>query len=179
MTEKKIAAIEQVKIDSRYLRGGITEGLADPITGAISEDDNKLLKFHGSYQQDDRDQREERRKQKLEPAFSFMIRARLPGGVVTPAQWLAFDQIACDWAQFGLRITTRQTFQWHGVRKPFLKPTLQAINKAMSTTLATCGDVNRQRVRATNPLLSEQHGLVQEWADKISETFLPKTDRKR
>ncbi|MGO1253879.1 MAG: sulfite reductase, partial [Alcaligenes aquatilis] len=98
MTTKKIAAIEQVKIDSRYLRGGITEGLADPITGAISEDDNKLLKFHGSYQQDDRDQREERRKQKLEPAFSFMIRARLPGGVVTPAQWLAFDQIACDWA---------------------------------------------------------------------------------
>ncbi|OSZ42128.1 assimilatory sulfite reductase (NADPH) hemoprotein subunit [Alcaligenes faecalis] len=175
MTEKKIAAIEQVKIDSRYLRGGITEGLADPITGAISEDDNKLLKFHGSYQQDDRDQREERRKQKLEPAFSFMIRARLPGGVVTPAQWLAFDQIACDWAQFGLRITTRQTFQWHGVRKPFLKPTLQAINKAMSTTLATCGDVNRQVVSATNPLLSEQHGLVQEWADKISETFLPKT----
>src|SRR5690606_31842050 len=131
MTDKKLAPIEQLKVDSRYLRGTIAQGLADPVTGAISEDDNKLLKFHGSYQQDDRDLREERRKQKLEPAYSFMIRARLAGGVVTPPQWLAFDKIARDWAQFGLRITTRQTFQWHGVRKPFLKPTLRAIHDAM------------------------------------------------
>lgn len=176
MTDKKLAPIEQLKVDSRYLRGTIAQGLADPITGAISEDDNKLLKFHGSYQQDDRDQREERRKQKLEPAFSFMIRARLAGGVVTPAQWLAFDQIARDWAQFGLRITTRQTFQWHGVRKPFLKPTLRAIHDALASTIAACGDVNRQVVSATNPLLSEQHALVQEWAQKVSDAFLPKTN---
>lgn len=175
MTEK-IAPIEQLKIDSNYLRGTIQQGLADPITGAISEDDNKLLKFHGSYQQDDRDVREERRKQKLEPAYSFMIRARLAGGVITPTQWLAFDKIATDWAQFGLRITTRQTFQWHGVRKPHLKLSLRAITDALASTIAACGDVNRQVVSASNPLLSEHHALVQYWAEQISDAFLPKTN---
>lgn len=175
MTEK-LAPLEQLKIESNYLRGTIQEGLADPITGAISEDDNKLLKFHGSYQQDDRDMREERRKQKLEPAYSFMIRARLAGGVVTPAQWLAFDQIATDWSQFGLRITTRQTFQWHGVRKPHLKLSLRAIHDALASTIAACGDVNRQVVSASNPLLSAHHALVQYWAEQISDAFLPKTN---
>ena len=79
---------------SRLLRGTLVESLADPLTGAIREDDTVLIKFHGIYQQDDRDLREERRRQKLEPAYSFMMRARLPGGVCTPAQWLALDEIA-------------------------------------------------------------------------------------
>jgi len=170
-----LSHLEQIKIDSRFLRGGIAEGLTDPVTGAISDDDNKLLKFHGSYQQDDRDVREDRRKRKLEPAYSFMIRARLPGGIVTPDQWLAFDYIATRWASRGLRITTRQTFQWHGVIKRNLKPTMQAIHNALATTLAACGDVNRQVVNSVNPHLSSQHRLVQEWAEKLSAHFLPRS----
>src|SRR5690606_32386284 len=127
----QLSELEVIKANSRHLRGTLAEGLADPITGAISDDDNKLLKFHGSYQQDDRDIRDERRRQKLEPAYSFMIRARLPGGVVTPEQWLAFDDIARNYSTRGLRITTRQTFQWHGVIKRELKPTMQAIHQAL------------------------------------------------
>lgn len=170
-----LSHLEQIKAASRHLRGTIEAGLNDPVTGAISDDDNKLLKFHGSYQQDDRDVRDERRKQKLEPAYAFMIRARLPGGVVTPAQWLAFDDLASTYAGRGLRITTRQTFQWHGVIKRDLKPAMQAINQAMATTIAACGDVNRQVVSSVNPLLSSQHELVHEWAQKLSDHFIPRT----
>ncbi|NYT86426.1 assimilatory sulfite reductase (NADPH) hemoprotein subunit [Pollutimonas harenae] len=175
MSNTTLSHLEQIKADSRHLRGTIEEGLNDAITGAISDDDNKLLKFHGSYQQDDRDIRDERRKQKLEPAYSFMIRARLPGGVVTPAQWLVFDDIASTYAGRGLRITTRQTFQWHGVIKRNLKPTMQAIHNAMATTIAACGDVNRQVVSSVNPQLSSQHQLVQDWAQKLSDHFIPRT----
>ncbi|QIM48114.1 assimilatory sulfite reductase (NADPH) hemoprotein subunit [Pusillimonas sp. DMV24BSW_D] len=170
-----LSPLEQLKADSRLLRGTIQEGLADPLTGAISEDDNKLLKFHGSYQQDDRDLRDERRKQKLEPAYSFMIRARLAGGVVSPTQWLAFDDLARQYAGRGLRITTRQTFQWHGVIKRNLKPTLRAINDALATTIAACGDVNRQVVCSVNPWLSNTHAEIAQWAQKLSDHFLPKT----
>ncbi|MBF6617998.1 assimilatory sulfite reductase (NADPH) hemoprotein subunit [Pollutimonas thiosulfatoxidans] len=170
-----VSHLEDIKAASRHLRGTIEEGLNDPVTGAISDDDNKLLKFHGSYQQDDRDIRDERRRRKLEPAYAFMVRARLPGGVVTPAQWLAFDDIARGYATRGLRITTRQTFQWHGIIKRNLKPTLQAINQAMATTIAACGDVNRQVVSSVNPLLSGQHRLVQEWTNKLSDHFIPRT----
>ncbi|HWL27439.1 MAG TPA: assimilatory sulfite reductase (NADPH) hemoprotein subunit [Burkholderiaceae bacterium] len=170
-----LSHLEQIKAHSRHLRGTIEQGLNDPVTGAISDDDNKLLKFHGSYQQDDRDIREERRKQKLEPAYAFMIRARLPGGVVTPAQWLAFDDLARSYAGRGLRITTRQTFQWHGIVKRDLKASMQAINKAMATTIAACGDVNRQVVSSVNPQLSRQHRLVHEWTCKLSDHFIPRT----
>lgn len=170
-----ISELEQIKINSHYLRGTIEEGLHDPLTGSISESDNKLLKFHGSYEQDDRDLRDERRRQKLEPAYSFMIRARLPGGVVTPAQWLAFDDIARNYAGRGLRITTRQTLQWHGVIKRDLKPSLQGIHEAMATTIAACGDINRQVVSTVNPLMSAHHALVHEWAWKLSDHFLPRT----
>ncbi|MBC7201970.1 MAG: NADPH-dependent assimilatory sulfite reductase hemoprotein subunit [Pusillimonas sp.] len=170
-----LSPLEQLKANSRFLRGTIQEGLADPLTGAISEDDNKLLKFHGSYQQDERDLRDERRKQKLEPAYSFMIRARLAGGVVSPAQWLAFDDLARQYASRGLRITTRQTFQWHGVIKRNLKPALRAINDALATTIAACGDVNRQVVCAVNPWLSDTHAEIAQWAQTLSDHFLPKT----
>lgn len=170
-----VSHLEDIKAASRHLRGTIEKGLNDPITGAISDDDNKLLKFHGSYQQDDRDIRDDRRRRKLEPAYAFMVRARLPGGVVTPAQWLAFDDIARDYAKRGLRITTRQTFQWHGIIKRELKPTMQAIHQAMATTIAACGDVNRQVVSSVNPLLSDQHRIVQEWTNRLSDHFIPRT----
>ena len=170
-----LSPLEQLKADSRFLRGTIKEGLADPLTGSISEDDNKLLKFHGSYQQDDRDLRDERRKQKLEPAYSFMIRARLAGGVVTPAQWLAFEDLARQYTSRGLRITTRQTFQWHGVIKRNLKPTLRAINDTLASTIAACGDVNRQVVCSVNPWLSATHADIAQWAQTLSDYFLPKT----
>ena len=107
LMKSPLAPLEQIKVDSRFLLGTIAEGLADPVTGAIADSDTKLLKFHGSYMQDDRDLRDERRKQKLEPAYSFMVRARLPGGVITPEQWLALDHIATTWATRGLRIARR------------------------------------------------------------------------
>ena len=167
--------LEHIKSASRFLRGGIAEGLADPLTGAISDDDTKLLKFHGSYQQDDRDIRDERRRQKLEPAYAFMLRARLPGGVMTPAQWLAFDAIASDYASSGLRITTRQTFQWHGIIKRNLKASIAAIDAAMASTIAACGDVNRNVVCNTNPVESAAHESAYAWAVRLSEHLKPKT----
>lgn len=174
MTEPT-SEIEQIKAASRLLRGTIQQGLADPLTGAISEDDNKLLKFHGSYLQDDRDLRDERRRQKLEPLYAFMIRARLAGGVVTPAQWLAFDRIATEWSGGTLRITSRQTFQWHGVLKRNLKRSIAAINDALATTLAACGDVNRQVVGSANPIQAGAHAQAYEWARRLSDRLLPKT----
>ncbi len=170
-----VSDFERVKAASRLLRGGIVEGLANPVTGAISDDDNKLLKFHGSYLQDHRDLRDERRRQKLEPAYSFMLRARLPGGVVTPVQWLEFDRIAREYANGTLRITTRQTFQWHGIIKHALKPTIAAIHAAMATTIAACGDVVRTVVSTANPVESPAHAITYGWAARLSEHLEPKT----
>ena len=174
-TDMAPIGFEKVKAESRLLRGGIAQGLADPISGGISDDDNKLLKFHGSYLQDDRDLREERRLEKLEPAFAFMLRARLPGGVVTPTQWLAFDQLAREHAGGSLRITTRQTFQWHGIIKKNLKPTIAEINRVMATTIAACGDVVRTVVSTANPLDDATHALAYDWAARLSEHLEPKT----
>ena len=167
--------IEKIKAASRFLRGTLVESLADAHTGAIREDDTALIKFHGSYQQDDRDIREERRKQKLEPAYSFMIRTRLPGGVCTPQQWLALDEIARHYASGTLRLTTRQAFQFHGVIKTELKATLQAINATLIDTIAACGDVNRNVLASANPVESRAHAHAYEWAKKLSEHFLPNT----
>jgi len=167
------ADVEDIKKDSRRLRGSLLESLADPVTGALREDDQTLIKYHGSYQQDDRDLRERRRLAKLEPAYSFMIRTRTPGGVVTPAQWLKLDAIATGFAERGLRITTRQAFQFHGVIKTELKATLQAINAALIDTLAACGDVNRNVVVAANPLQSRLHAAVYAQAAAVSAHLLP------
>ncbi|WP_426702850.1 assimilatory sulfite reductase (NADPH) hemoprotein subunit [Rhodanobacter sp. Col0626] len=171
----KLSHLEHVKATSRHLRGTIVEGLADPVTGAISEDDDKLLKFHGSYQQDDRDLREERRRQKLEPAYAFMLRARLPSGVVTPAQWLVFDRIAREYASGSLRITTRQTFQWHGIIKRQLKPTIATIHDALASTIAACGDVVRNVVSTANPIESSAHAEAYAWATRLSAELAPRT----
>ena len=157
------------------MRGTLVESLADPVTGALRESDQQLIKFHGSYQQDDRDIREERRQQKLEPAYSFMIRTRLPGGVCTPAQWLQLDEIARRYANGSLRITTRQAFQFHGVIKTELKATMAAINAALIDTIAACGDVNRNVMASANPVESRAHAEVYDWADALSEHLLPRT----
>lgn len=168
-------SVEDIKQRSARLRGTLLESLANPVTGALNEDDQTLIKYHGSYQQDDRDIREERRQQKLEPAHAFMIRTRTPGGVVTPKQWLQLDDVATRHAERGLRITTRQAFQFHGVIKTELKATMQAINAALIDTLAACGDVNRNVAVAANPQQSSAHAAV--WADAaaLSEHLLPNT----
>lgn len=168
-------SVEDIKKNSRALRGTLLESLADPITGAIAEADQTLIKYHGSYQQDDRDIRDERRLQKLEPAYSFMIRTRTPGGVVTPSQWLKLDAVASAHAERGLRITTRQAIQFHGVIKRNLKATMQGINAALIDTLAACGDVNRNVAIAANPLQSEAHAAVYATAAALSEHLLPNT----
>jgi sulfite reductase (NADPH) hemoprotein beta-component len=167
--------VESIKAASRRLRGTLVESLADPVTGAIAEADTHLLKFHGSYQQDDRDLRDERRLQKLEPDYSFMIRTRLPGGVVTPQQWLKLDAIATNYANGTLRLTTRQAFQFHGVIKRELKSTLRAINATLIDTVAACGDVNRNVLVAANPQQSQAHAAVYAHAQRLSEHFLPAT----
>lgn len=169
------SAVEGIKAKSRRLRGTLEAGVADPVTGAIADSDTQLIKFHGSYQQDDRDVREERRRQKLEPDYQFMIRTRLPGGVVTPAQWLALDTIATRYGNGTLRLTTRQAFQFHGVIKRELKTTLQAINATLIDTIAACGDVNRNVIVAANPMQSSAHAAVYAAARALSEFFKPKT----
>ncbi|OSX53485.1 assimilatory sulfite reductase (NADPH) hemoprotein subunit [Anoxybacillus ayderensis] len=167
--------VERIKRESNYLRGTLKETMEDRITAGIPEDDNRLMKFHGSYLQDDRDLRAERQKQKLEPAYQFMIRVRTPGGVATPEQWLAMDELARTYANGTLKLTTRQAFQFHGVLKWNMKKTLQAINDALLTTLAACGDVNRNVMCNPNPYQSEVHAEVYEWAKRLSDYLLPQT----
>ncbi len=171
-----LSPVEDIKTRSRLLRGTLVESLNDPVTGALAEDDQMLIKFHGSYQQDDRDIREERRQQKLEPAYSFMIRTRLPGGVCTPKQWLALDALADQYANGSLRLTTRQAFQLHGVIKRELKPTIAAMNAVLIDTIAACGDVNRNVMSAANPYVSAAHAEALEWTRRLSEHLLPKTN---
>ncbi|MBZ9567048.1 NADPH-dependent assimilatory sulfite reductase hemoprotein subunit [Modicisalibacter tunisiensis] len=166
---------ERLKMGSRYLRGTIEASLADPITGALAADDTQLTKFHGFYQQDDRDLRDERRHQKLEPAYQMMIRLRLPGGTCTPAQWLALDDLARRYGDGGLRLTTRQTFQYHGVLKRDIKAALQGIDAALLDTLAACGDVNRTVMAAVNPHQSRVHAAVQRCAREVSDHLAPRT----
>ncbi|WP_276352318.1 assimilatory sulfite reductase (NADPH) hemoprotein subunit [Cohnella caldifontis] len=167
--------VEEIKLRTNHLRGNLAESLKDPITASITEDENRLMKFHGSYMQDDRDLRNERQKQKLEPAFQFMVRVRAPGGVVTPDQWLMIDRIAQQYANGSIRLTTRQSFQVHGVMKWSMKPMIREVNEALLTTLAACGDVNRNVMCGPNPHQSELHGEVYEWAGKLSRHLEPQT----
>ena len=172
---EKLSPNEGIKTRSNLLRGTITEGLDRVITGSLAEDDTQLTKFHGTYQQDDRDLRPERRKKKMEQAYSFMIRVRVPGGVCTPGQWLAMDQIATDYANGTLRLTTRQAFQFHGVIKSNLKTTMQAINASLLDTIAACGDVNRNVMCNPNPHRSRAHAAALETAHGISTHLTPAT----
>jgi len=169
------SANEGIKDVSNYLRGTILDGLADANTGSISKDDQQLTKFHGIYQQDDRDIRKERRHKKLEPAFSFMIRVRVPGGVALPEQWLEMDRIALEHANGALKLTTRQAFQFHGVIKSNLKKTIAEINQSLFDTLAACGDVNRNVMCNPNPHQSRVHADVLRLATEISNHLSPRT----
>ncbi len=164
--------VEHIKSRSNYLRGTIADSLADRATGAVADDDTQLTKFHGFYQQDDRDLRAERKQQKLEPHYQFMVRLRLPGGVLTASQWLALDEIARTYANGTLRVTTRQTFQYHGVFKEHLKPLLQAVDAAGLDAKGGCGDVNRNVVANTNPHRSRLHAQVHDWTHRLSEHLL-------
>jgi sulfite reductase (NADPH) hemoprotein beta-component len=167
--------IEKIKRNSHGLRGTISEGLQDEITGAISEEDQALLKFHGMYQQDDRDRREERAEKKLERLYSFMIRLRLPGGFLKPEQWIAIHHIAGENATGIIKITTRQTIQLHGLIKSKIKPTIQAFNEASLDSIATCGDINRNVICSAHPMQSPIHAQVHAYARTISELLMPKT----
>jgi sulfite reductase (NADPH) hemoprotein beta-component len=167
--------VEDIKRRTNYLRGSLAESLVDRITASIPDDDNRLMKFHGSYMQDDRDLRNERQKQKLEPAYQFMVRVRAAGGVVTPEQWLALDDIAQKYANNTIRLTTRQSFQLHGVIKWNMKALIQEVNQALLSTLAACGDVNRNVMVNPNPHESEIHEQVYELAKKVSLHLDPRT----
>ncbi|SHI54139.1 sulfite reductase (NADPH) beta subunit [Tangfeifania diversioriginum] len=170
-----LSEVEKIKHDSNYLHGTLTESLADPITGAIASDDTQISKFHGIYQQTNRDLDKERKEQKLEPAYSFLIRVRMPGGMVTPEQWINMDSLADKYANGSLKLTTRQTFQLHGVLKKNLKSTIQKINESLLDTISACGDVNRNVMCHANPAESPLYPEVIELAEKVGYHLLPET----
>jgi len=169
------SSFETLKENSNYLRGTIAESLSDTLTGSLKADDQLLIKFHGTYQQQDRDLDDERKKQKLEPLYSFLIRVRVPGGVTTARQWLDMDTLADKYGDKTLKLTTRQAFQLHGVLKRNLKTTMQEINKSLLDTIAACGDVNRNVMSSANPFESSVHAEVAEDAKRMSDYFLPRT----
>ena len=175
MSDTPLSDVERIKTASRHLRGSLAESLTDGVTGALADDDTQLSKFHGIYQQDDRDLRAERRKQKLEPAFSFMIRVRVPGGLVSASQWLALDDIADEYANGTLRLTTRQAVQYHGVVKRGLKQAMASINATLLDTLAACGDVNRNVMCTAHPDDSALHKQVFEAAQQVHDHLTPHT----
>jgi len=175
MSAENLSGIEKIKQASDALRGTIQQGLADEITGAISEDDKALVKFHGMYLQDDRDRRDERAEKKLERLYSFMIRLRLPGGLLSAEQWLATQDIAGEHTTGVIKITTRQTIQLHGLYKSHIKPTIQAFNEAKLHSIATCGDINRNVICAAHPRQSPIHKQIHDFAFKINDLLLPKT----
>ncbi|KAG8527417.1 uncharacterized protein KY384_007569 [Bacidia gigantensis] len=166
---------EDIKIQSNFLRGTIEEGLEDNSTGAIAASDQQLTKFHGTYMEDDRDLRDERKAQGLEPAYAFMIRCRLAAGIASPSQWLQMDEISSTLGNETMKLTTRQTFQFHGVVKSKLKPAMRSINKALMTTIAACGDVNRNVMCSILPTESAYHRDVYEASRKINDHLLPST----
>ncbi len=165
---------EQLKADSDYLRGSIMEALVDPITGAVSYENNKLMKFHGIYQQDDRDIRDERRRQKLEPAYTFMVRVRLPGGVCTPEQWLKVDELARAHGGNTIRLTTRQTFQFHWIIKEDMRATIQGLNQVLLDTIAACGDDARGVMCTAEPRDSDLHAEVAALSKQLSDHVIPR-----
>jgi len=172
---EKLSAVEKIKEDSIALRGTLADSLQNELTGSIIDDDQSVIKFHGIYQQDNRDRREERAQKKLERDYNYMIRLRLPGGVMNSAQWLALHEISNNHSTGVIKITTRQTIQLHGIIKSHLKPTIQGFNLAKLDSIATCGDINRNVVCAAHPMQSPIHTQIHAYADKISILLMPKT----
>ena len=172
---KPLSRNEHIKDASDFLRGTLTEGLQDLITGTITEDDQQLVKFHGMYVQDDRDLRAERGRKKLEKAFQFMLRVRISGGVLSPAQWLTLDEVARTYGNGAMRLTTRQTVQLHGVIKSNVKATLREIDKHLLNTIAACGDINRNVMCVANPHQSKAHAAAIELTRAISDHLEPRS----
>lgn len=167
--------VEKIKAESRALRGTLAISLKDPTTASVAEVDTVITKFHGIYQQDDRDQRESRREARLEPAYSFMIRVRVPGGVIEPRQWLALDRLADELANGTIRLTSRQAVQFHGVARQDLSVLIQAIDDVLMDSLAACGDVNRNVMCHVQPEASVVHEKALYWARALSEHLTPRT----
>lgn len=171
----KLSPVEAIKEKSRGLRGTLAQSLDDGITGVLASDDQTLIKFHGTYQQDDRDRRDERERKKLERAYSFMVRLRIPGGDISPQQWIGIQRVTDDWGTGTVKITTRQTVQIHGVVKATMKPSMQAFNALGLDSIAACGDVNRNVTAAANPSTAPFQAEAHAFASSISTHLLPKT----
>jgi len=167
--------VEIIKDKSQYLRGTLVQSLDNGITGALYPDDTQLIKFHGAYQQTDRDIDSERKTQKLEPLYSLMIRIRVPGGVATSKQWLRMDDLADRYGSGTLKLTTRQAFQLHGVSKRNLKSAIKGFNEVLLDSIAGCGDVNRNVMCSVNPQESRVHAAVQKVSEDLSRAFTPQT----
>jgi sulfite reductase (NADPH) hemoprotein beta-component len=172
---KPLVANEGIKTASHHLRGNLKAEFADRATAVVSAESEQLIKFHGTYQQDDRDQRIALKKAGQDKAYSFMLRVRLPGGQATAAQWLVLDELATELCSPSLRITTRQTFQFHGVLKANMKPLIQGMHRVLLDSIAACGDVNRNVMAPVNPEQSPVLEQVYQDAKNWSDYALPKT----
>ena len=172
MTGKPESKVEVAKRNGRHLRGTIAETLASGATH-FEHDDIQLLKFHGTYQQDSRDERRGRESAGAEKAYSFMVRVAVPAGAITAEQYLALEEIADQHANGTLRVTTRQGFQFHGVLKGDLKPTIAGINRDLLTTIAACGDVQRNVMGCSAPLADADHAAVREVALALANELRP------
>ena len=172
MTGKPESKVEVAKRNGRHLRGTIAETLASGATH-FEHDDIQLLKFHGTYQQDSRDERRGRESAGAEKAYSFMVRVAVPAGAITAEQYLALEEIADRHANGTLRVTTRQGFQFHGVLKGDLKPTIAGINRDLLTTIAACGDVQRNVMGCSAPLADADHAAVRAVAEALAKELRP------
>lgn len=170
---EKLSEVEQIKYKSDYLKGTLQEGLENELSDAIAADDCQVSKFHGIYLQYDRDTASERKRAKLEPDYSFLVRVRVPGGIVSAEQWLSLDKISDEHANGTLKLTTRQAFQFHGVIKRNLKPTIKQINQSLLDTIAACGDVNRNVMASPHPFQSNIFDQVQNKAKELSSSLTP------
>jgi len=166
--------VEQIKAESHALRGTISQTLQGAVTH-FSEEDATLLKFHGSYQQDDRDQRVKRKQENQDKAWIFMVRSKLPGGALSAQQYLDHDRIAGELGNGTLRITTRQGFQTHGVLKGDLQECIRRINETGVITWGACGDVVRNTVAPASPIKDAAHLGAQRLAQELSRTFLARS----
>ncbi|MFK7767461.1 MAG: NADPH-dependent assimilatory sulfite reductase hemoprotein subunit [Mariniblastus sp.] len=167
--------VEIAKQNSQLLRGTIDETLKNPEIESFNADDLQLIKFHGSYEQDDRDLRKSRRAEGLGKAYSYMLRVALPAGQITNSQYIDLDRMADEFANGTIRITTRQAIQFHGVLKGDLRETIRQINVSLMTTLAACGDVCRNVMATAAPLKDSVHTKVREMAHEIAADLRPAT----
>ena len=174
--EKPLSDNERLKTDSNFLRGTILDDLEDSLTGGFRGDNFQLIRFHGMYEQDDRDIRAERAEENLEPLKFMLLRCRLPGGIIKPFQWIELDKFAREHSYYrSIRLTNRQTFQYHGVPKSQLQTMHRLLHSLGLDSIATASDMNRNVLCTSNPIESALHQQAYEYAKKISEHLLPRT----